>query len=217
MRNDTNTSASSDYGSAFPLGYVTAPRGRRELHPAPALQPARLRLDRMPTPLGTALLVSDADGALRALDFQDCESRMRRLLRSHYGHLPLGQGTAPTQLTSALRQYFAGQLQALRTIPWATAGSPFQRAVWHALVDIPAGQTRSYGELAQALGLPEAARAVGWANASNPIAIVVPCHRVIGASGKLTGYAGGLPRKRWLLTHEGARCAENANRELFGS
>jgi methylated-DNA-[protein]-cysteine S-methyltransferase len=217
MRNDTNTCASTDYGSAFPLGYAPAPRGRRAVHLCPALPPARLRLDRMPTPLGTALLVTDADGVLRALDFQDCESRMRRLLRSHYGHLPLRQGAAPTQLTSTLREYFAGQLHALRAIAWATAGSPFQRAVWHALVDIPAGQTRSYGELAQALGLPEGARAVGWANASNPIAIVVPCHRVIGASGKLTGYAGGLPRKRWLLTHEGARCAENANRELFGS
>ena len=89
--------------------------------------------------------------------------------------------------------------------------------MWHALVDYPGRRDAQLRGVARALGPPEGARAVGWANASNPIAIVVPCHRVIGASGKLTGYAGGLPRKRWLLTHEGARCVENANGELFGA
>jgi methylated-DNA-[protein]-cysteine S-methyltransferase len=178
--------------------------------------PDRLQLDRFATPVGTALLVTDEDGVLRALDFADYEARMLRLLRLHYGNLRLTDGAAPAQLRASLQHYFDGELDALRGIVWATSGTPFQRAVWSALVEIPAGETRAYGELARALGQPAAARAVGWANGSNPVAIVVPCHRVIGASGKLTGYAGGLHRKQWLLQHEGApvqvewglRCAE---------
>ena len=88
-------------------------------------------------------------------------------------------------------------------IAWATAGTPFQRSVWAALVEIPAGETVSYAALARRIGRPAAVRAVGLANGANPVGIVVPCHRVIGSNGALTGYGGGLPRKAWLLRHEG--------------
>lgn len=100
-----------------------------------------------------------------------------------------------------LQAYFAGELRDFE-LPLAAAGTPFQQRVWRALCDIPYGETISYGELARRIGQPKAARAVGLANGQNPIAIVVPCHRVIGADGSLTGYGGGLARKRWLLAHE---------------
>lgn len=100
-----------------------------------------------------------------------------------------------------LAAYFEGRLRAF-DLPLGAVGTPFQRAVWEALVAIPFGETRSYRDLALAVGKPAAVRAVGAANGRNPIAIVVPCHRVIGADGTLVGYAGGLPTKRWLLAHE---------------
>jgi methylated-DNA-[protein]-cysteine S-methyltransferase len=165
-----------------------------------------LFLDRIPSPLGAMLTVHDGSGRLRALEFHDCEARLRQLLRLHYG--PEGRGhaleerDAPSTIRSALDGYFAGDIAGLDAIPTATAGTPFQRAVWAALRTIPAGTTISYGALAQQLGRPRAVRAVGLANGANPISIVVPCHRVIGADGSLTGYGGGLPRKRWLLAHE---------------
>ena len=162
----------------------------------------RLLLDRFATPLGDLLLVFD-DAGLRALDFADFEERMRRLLRLHYGAVELAGGTAPASLTAPLTAYFAGDHAALDAIPVATGGSVFQRRVWTALRRIPAGVTTSYGALAADIGAPGAGRAVGMANGANPVGIVVPCHRVIGASGALTGYAGGVARKRWLLAHEG--------------
>jgi methylated-DNA-[protein]-cysteine S-methyltransferase len=103
---------------------------------------------------------------------------------------------------SALSRYFAGDPKALENVPVDAAGTEFQRSVWEALRRIPSGQTRSYGEIARLIGRPRAVRAVGAANGSNPVPIVVPCHRVIGANGTLTGYGGGLERKEWLLTHE---------------
>ncbi|MEV4146959.1 methylated-DNA--[protein]-cysteine S-methyltransferase [Amycolatopsis sp. NPDC049691] len=106
-------------------------------------------------------------------------------------------GLAETQL----KEYFAGQRREF-DLPLAFRGTPFQRAVWAALLDIPYGETASYGELAQLLGKPAAARAVGLANGKNPISIIVPCHRVIGSTGSLTGYGGGLERKRYLLDFE---------------
>lgn len=175
-------------------------------------QPERLQLDRVSTPIGTALLVTDEAGVLRALDFHDYESRMLRLLRIHYGSGPLATGAAPSEVRSNLRCYFDGETHALRRIAWATGGTGFQRSVWNALVNIASGHTMSYGELARALGKPDASRAVGLANGSNPVGIVVPCHRVIGATGKLTGYGGGLHRKHWLLRHEGALFVEEADR-----
>jgi O-6-methylguanine DNA methyltransferase len=162
----------------------------------------RLRLERRDTPLSTILIVTDEEGLLRALDFADYEARMRELLRRHYRTYELKDAEAPAATTRAIGAYFHGDLHAIETLDTATAGSSFQREVWAALRTIPAGGTTSYGALASRLSHPGASRAVGLANGSNPIAIVVPCHRVIGAGGALTGYGGGLERKRWLLDHE---------------
>jgi methylated-DNA-[protein]-cysteine S-methyltransferase len=160
-------------------------------------------LDRLKTPIGAILLVTDEDGALRALDFEDYESRMKELLRLQVGAVNLRSGRAPKAMRSALKNYFDGDLAALKTIAWRVAGTPFQRKVWTALPKIPAGQTMSYGALALRLGAPNAMRAVGHANGSNPISVVIPCHRLIGADGRLVKYGGGLHRKQWLLRHEG--------------
>lgn len=163
-----------------------------------------LTLDRVASPVGEVLVVTDADGAVRALDFHDFEDRMRRLLRRHYGEVVLTPGRAPEPVRAAVAAYFAGDLAAFDAVEVRTGGTDFQRRVWAALRDIPAGETRSYGQLAAAIGAPKAMRAVGLANGANPVGVIVPCHRVIGASGTLTGYAGGLERKRWLLAHEAA-------------
>ncbi len=162
----------------------------------------RLLLDRYDAPCGTILLVTDKDGALRVLEFADKEPRLHRALRVYYRDYTLDDGAAPQSIIHALNEYFAGQLDALDAIPVATAGTPFQQAVWQALRVIPPGKTQSYGQIARQIGHPKASRAVGAANGANPIALVVPCHRVIGASGKLTGYGGGLARKEWLLDFE---------------
>ena len=160
-------------------------------------------LDRLETPIGTALLVTDSDGVLRALDWVDYEARMRELIRLQYGAVTLRDARSPRDLRTALTQYFKGDLDRLDTIKWRVAGTPFQHKVWTALPRIPAGKTMSYGALAAKLGMPQAMRAVGHANGSNPISVVVPCHRLIGANGSLIKYGGGLERKRWLLQHEG--------------
>ncbi len=165
--------------------------------------PETFHLDRLATPIGVALLVTDTEGTLRALDWEDYEPRMRQLLRLHYGAAVLVDARAPEPIRKALAGYFAGDLHRLQTIPWRVAGTPFQRNVWTALQTIPAGTTLSYGALATRLDVPKAVRAVGLANGANPVSVVVPCHRVIGANGSLTGYGGGLDRKRWLLEHEG--------------
>jgi len=102
----------------------------------------------------------------------------------------------------AFARYFAGDAAALAELPLDARGTPFQQRVWKALREIPDGATESYGALARRIGRPGAARAVGLANRANPLAIVVPCHRVVGSDGRLSGYAGGLDRKRWLLAHE---------------
>ena len=163
-----------------------------------------LGLARLASPLGTLLVVSDADAKLRALDFDDYEERMQRFLRLHYGSYELSAGAVPATIALALHVYFDGDFAALDAVPVATGGTPFQRRVWTALRNVPAGTTTTYGALAATLGKPGASRAVGHANGANPLAIVVPCHRVLGADGTLTGYGGGLARKRWLLEHEGA-------------
>lgn len=108
-----------------------------------------------------------------------------------------------------LNEYFNGQRQQF-DLPTAAQGTPFQHKVWAALCAIPYGRTWTYGELAAYIGQPTASRAVGLANGRNPLSIIVPCHRVIGANGQLTGYGGGMQRKRWLLTHEGALPASEA-------
>lgn len=162
----------------------------------------RLWIERKTSPVGTILLVCDAQASLRALDFSDYEPRLHKLLRLHYQSYELVEGPAPAPVTQALDDYFAGNFNALLGIPVATGGTDFQREVWRALRGIPAGKTISYGQLAAQLGRPQASRAVGLANGANPVGIFVPCHRVIGANGALTGYGGGLQRKRWLLDHE---------------
>ena len=174
-----------------------------------ATQPDYLILDTIPAPFGAFLIATDQDGTLRAVDFWADEPALRRLLARQYGDVKVEAGQAPAPVRRAFEAYFAGDIRALEKLPVATVGTGFQRKVWAALQRIPAGETRSYGQLAAEIGEPDAARAVGLANGRNPIAIVIPCHRVIGADGSLTGFGGGLPRKRWLLTHEGAAWKEN--------
>jgi methylated-DNA-[protein]-cysteine S-methyltransferase len=161
----------------------------------------KLLLDRIPSPLGTILLMSDGE-ALRALDFSDFEARMHQLLRLQYGSYELMPSDGTGNRGRFLEAYFAGDLAVLDQVPVRTAGTAFQRSVWAALRTIPPGTTTSYGRLAATIGRAKASRAVGLANGSNPVAIVVPCHRVIGADSSLTGYGGGLDRKRWLIDHE---------------
>jgi len=156
-----------------------------------------LLVDRMAGPIGDMLLVTDAGGVLRALDFADCEDRMRRLTKAE-----TQPGAAPVAIRKALNDYFAGDLAALARIAWDGGGTAFQRQVWTALAAIPAGQTMSYAGLAAQIGHKTAIRALGAANGANRVSIVVPCHRLIGADGSLTGYGGGLWRKAWLLKHE---------------
>jgi methylated-DNA-[protein]-cysteine S-methyltransferase len=169
-------------------------------------EPLRLLTDTLDTPIGELAVIADRAGNLRTLEWTDYDERMHRALRLHYGKdgFVLERARDPGGLTSALRAYFAGDLAAIDRLPTATGGTPFQRLVWRALRDIPCGTTLSYSELARRIAPPEAVRAVGLANGANPISIVVPCHRVIGANGALTGYGGGIERKRWLLAHEGA-------------
>lgn len=175
----------------------------------------QLLIDRIDTAIGEMILVADRGGNLRAIDWADHETRMNRLLQRHYGRdgFILEPAKNPNGLSDTLRRYFAGDVAAIDAIPVATAGTAFQREVWKALRDIPAGTTCSYGELAERIGRPRAVRAVGLANGSNPVGIVVPCHRVIGANGSLTGYGGGMERKRWLLDHESAPAKLAVNHE----
>lgn len=162
-----------------------------------------LYLDRIQTPIGTVVVVADPQ-ALCSLDFADDEAHMSALLQRRYGRAALVPYADLHGFSSRIRAYFAGDLFAIDDLPVRPDGTPFQQQVWAALRTIPAGTTRSYGHLAQALGKPQAARAVGRANALNPISLVIPCHRLIGANATLTGYGGGLERKAWLLRHEGA-------------
>jgi methylated-DNA-[protein]-cysteine S-methyltransferase len=172
--------------------------------------------ERINTPTGTMRIVTDTEDRLRAVDWEDHETRMQTLLQRHYGAnaFKLRKASRPSTARLALEKYFEGDLDAVTRLPTLTNGTDFQRTVWDALRRIPVGRTMSYGELAAEIGRPTAVRAVGLANGSNPIAIFVPCHRVIGASGSLTGFGGGLGRKRWLLTHERALVASNGQPQL---
>ncbi len=155
------------------------------------------------------MIVFDEDEHLCALEFEDHGPRLQRLLKRHYGAsgetCALVNAGLPGEVETALGNYFAGELTAIDTVPVRTNGTPFQKQVWAALRKIPPGTTSTYGALAHCIGKPRAIRAVGAANGANPVGIVVPCHRVIGADGSLTGYGGGVERKAWLLRHEGAR------------
>ncbi|HEX4477168.1 MAG TPA: methylated-DNA--[protein]-cysteine S-methyltransferase [Polyangiaceae bacterium] len=169
--------------------------------------PERLFRDQIETPLGPAMLVTDEAERLRAFDWTENVERFERLLRRHCGDRVAIEPGRARSTRDAFERYFAGELAALDDVRVATRGTDFQRKVWAALRTIAYGETLSYGALAARIGSPKAVRAVGLANGQNPIALVVPCHRVIGADGSLTGYASGLPRKRWLLDHEARHAA----------
>jgi methylated-DNA-[protein]-cysteine S-methyltransferase len=169
-----------------------------------AIMSERFFSERFDTPTGWMLIVTDTGQRLRAAEWEDKAHRMERSLRLQYGDG--GYQLQPMRTRSAARlaleAYFEGELAALDPILTQTRGTDFQRQVWSALRDIPVGTTVSYGQLAARIGRPAAVRAVGAANGANPIPVIVPCHRVIGADAALTGFGGGLERKRWLLAHE---------------
>ena len=180
-------------------------------------QTLKFRLDRIETPVGEMLIVQDERERLRALDWQEYEQRMNRLFDRYYGKgaVELTSGDGSGRVVDALKRYVAGELNAIDTLEVETEGTEFQRQVWRKLRDIPCGQTWSYGELARNIGKPSASRAVGMANGANPIGVVVPCHRVIGANHTLTGYGSGIERKHWLLAHEGVVIDEPRQSALF--
>jgi methylated-DNA-[protein]-cysteine S-methyltransferase len=159
-------------------------------------------LERTSTPLGEGIFVSDQDGALRLFYWEDPPHRWKAALRQRYGEVTLKEKKNIFGHAKALKNYFDGDIAAVDEMKVAFAGTPFQKKVWNALRKIPGGATTSYGALAKKIGKPDAVRAAGLANGQNPVSLVVPCHRVIGRNGALTGYGGGLPRKRWLLDHE---------------
>lgn len=162
--------------------------------------------ERIETPTGEMVLFTDEQGQVHALDWRDHQERTTRLLGRYYRHvtLELREARKESSAKRALLAYFAGRFDAITEVRVAASGTDFQNQVWTALRRIPTGKTSSYGALAKSIGRPAAVRAVGLANGANPIAIIVPCHRVIGANASLTGYGGGLERKRWLLAHEAA-------------
>jgi methylated-DNA-[protein]-cysteine S-methyltransferase len=166
--------------------------------------PIRLRLDHLDTPIGRLVLVADGEARLCAVGFLGGEKRMDRQVRAYADDpaFELVPESDPGGITSALRAYFDGELTAIDRVPVAVGGTPFQKSVWGALREIPCGETWSYGQLARRIDNARAVRAVGLANGANPVGIVVPCHRVIGADGSMTGYGGGIERKKWLLAHE---------------
>ncbi|MGF1492203.1 MAG: methylated-DNA--[protein]-cysteine S-methyltransferase [Microcoleaceae cyanobacterium] len=162
----------------------------------------KLLIDRISSEIGQLLIVTDGEN-LCALEFEDCESRMLKLLQARFDTVELIPTENPQGFSQTVDQYLKGDLHTVDQVPVNPGGTPFQQKVWSALRTIPVGATVSYKELATQIGQPTASRAVGMANSQNPIAIAIPCHRVIGAKSKLTGYAGGLERKKWLLSHEG--------------
>ena len=163
-----------------------------------------LRRTTLASPVGTLTLVGEDAGLVAVLWPDDPPVRVPLSAQQEEAAHPV-LAAAVTQLD----EYFAGRRTRF-DLPLAPRGTAFQRAVWSALGDIPHGHTRSYADVARAIGRPAATRAVGAANGRNPLSIVLPCHRVIGSGGALTGFAGGLPAKRWLLAHEGV-----FNRGLF--
>jgi methylated-DNA-[protein]-cysteine S-methyltransferase len=166
------------------------------------LQMSPIFSDRIETPVGPMALMA-RDGVLLMLEFEDATDRVAREMTARFGGMDHQLTEDPFGISTRVRRYFAGELSAIEGIETDGGGTAFQRRVWEELKRIPCGVTISYGELARRLGDKNLMRAVGLANGRNPIAVVVPCHRVIGADGSLTGYGGGLPRKTWLLKHEG--------------
>lgn len=152
-----------------------------------------------PAPVGT-VLIACAEETIVALDFTP--ERLARLLGKRFGAFEFVESRL---YAAEVQAYLNGSLTALESLPIEAGGTDFQRAVWQSLREIPVGETRTYTQVAERIGRPRAVRAVGLANALNPISLIVPCHRVLGSSGSLTGYAGGLELKDWLLSHESGR------------
>ena len=173
-----------------------------------------LLIDEISSPIGT-IAIAARSGRLCALEVG--RTPLARQLAARYPQVPRRRARNPFGLSAKLRRYLAGDLAAVDRIPVETGGTPFQQRVWRALRRIPAGRTMSYGGLARTLGVGAAVRAVGAANGRNPISLVVPCHRLIGGDGSLTGYGGGLWRKRWLLRHEEAGRPRVSARARSGS
>lgn len=163
--------------------------------------PTSVHVGRVETPVGPLLVASDAAG-LRAVRFADAEGDAGALAAGLAASLGAELASGVPEACAALRAYVEGDLAAIDGLPVAPVGTPFQHRVWRVLRGIPAGTTTTYGEIARGLGSPGSSRAVGLANGANPIAVVIPCHRVVAGDGTLHGYAAGLDRKRWLLDHE---------------
>jgi len=163
-----------------------------------------LQLTEIDSPVGR-LAIAANDGRVCLLHFGGVTKSARASLARWYPASTIQSTKDPAGAVKTLRAYFDGDIRAIDDVPVEMHGTPFQQKVWAALRRIPVGSTLSYGRLAQLIGAPSAIRAVGAANGANPVALIVPCHRVIGSNGTLTGYGGGLDRKRWLLEHEGVR------------
>jgi O-6-methylguanine DNA methyltransferase len=164
---------------------------------------ATLQLGNVASPIGDLLVASLGD-AVCAIAFEGGEEETERYLTRRYGECGQTQGRVPARLRAAFAGYFEGDLAAFDGIEAVARGTAFQERVWGALRTIPAGRTASYADIAQRIRQPSATRAVGLANGQNPVPIIIPCHRIIGRDGSLTGFGGGLERKAWLLRHEGA-------------
>lgn len=195
--------AQLDAGYDSPSGFRAA--FQRLVGEAPALSQNRelLFADWFDTPLGPMIAVADKTH-LHLLEFHDRKAlptELEALQKRVRSSVAIGRTQAIDQIEAEIRGYFEGRLTAFKT-PLALGGTPFEKHVWAKLVDIPIGQTRAYGDLAREMERPEVVRAVGRANGANQLAIIVPCHRILGADGSLTGYGGGLWRKQWLLRHE---------------
>ena len=158
------------------------------------------------SPVGMIDLLTNGH-VLVSLDFRTHEARRTELLQRYVGAVQVTKATQRSEALTRLEDYFAGDLQAIKSLAVEQLGTPFQQKVWAALRTVPVGTTATYQQIAEQIGSPKACRAVGLANGANPVAIVVPCHRVIGANQTLTGYGGGLERKQWLLEHEGVNLA----------
>ena len=171
----------------------------------------KLQSATLETPIGAMRLVA-RDEKLVLLDFAENIARIDKLLEKRFPKYALEPAPLP-KFSHAVSAYFAGELSLIHKLPVDSGGTAFQQAVWQALLEIPIGATWSYLELARCIGNAGAVRAVGMTNGLNPISLALPCHRVIGANGSLTGYAGGLERKKWLLEHE----AKFVGSSLFGS
>jgi methylated-DNA-[protein]-cysteine S-methyltransferase len=167
------------------------------------MAPTTLHLGSIASPVGE-LLVATLGDAVCAIAFEGGEAETHTYLARRYGECGQIQGRVPARLRDALARYFEGDLAAFDGIEAVARGTAFQERAWGALRKIPAGRTASYADIARRIGQPTAVRAVGLANGQNPVPIIIPCHRIIGRDGSLTGFGGGLERKAWLLRHEGA-------------